>query len=216
MWRQKSSGCDHKICLLMWCTFSGLTKVCFSKNIQTNPIEPNQVLFIHKTPNHIHHLSQFYSLHSERLPPSSDPREEWGQRHTHKHAAACFSDPGGQVLLQPLDQTPEASLPSSCFALCHLTHEETDLPLDTTCESHDAHSSAFSSHHKRSSGARWVHGVLDCEELRLWAFWSWHPVRWRPVPRRLQQCPESTAACNECTPICNDWVITLFAVSTLF
>lgn len=35
-------------------------------------------------------------------------------------------------------------------------------------------------------------------------------------PRRRQHPPESIAAVNECSPTCNDWVITLFAASTLF
>lgn len=77
----------------------------------------------------------------------------------------------------------------------------------------------FSSHHKRAAfiwSSVQFRESWTAEEMKLWALHSWHPVTSRALPRRCQQCPESTAARNECTPICNDWVITLFAVSTLF
>lgn len=61
-----------------------------------------------------------------------------------------------------------------------------------------------------------VRGVLDWEGDEIMGITFLTSCYVPGIAKRCQQCPESTAARNECTPICNDWVITLFAVSTLF
>lgn len=109
--------------------------------------------------------------------------------------------------LWPLHQTTKAPL---VFPTCFLSHLQTSTS-DSTWESRDVFLRWHSAGVPLEFGESWTEA-----EMRLWALRSRHPASSPSLPRRCQQCPESTAAHNECTPICNDWVITLFAPSTLF
>lgn len=112
----------------------------------------------------------------------------------------------------PAVHTASTSSQQTTWGLCCLSDGRTYEPHD---ESHDASS------HQQSSHITFIRlelvGVLGpsgCSSEQIMG--SWHVVTSRASPRQCQQCPQSTAAGNECALICNDWVITLFATSTLF